>query len=163
MSNSRICVEADRARPACLELPFPFRESISAWTGRVRTSSTDSKTPNTDQSSCSIGLHCRNRFVSGNRYKVAVTCSSLSGRLLIRPQFARRSRSPETCACDPGSSCRGRYPPPPRTSAPRRETCSPVFNELADSALQQLIDGLFGAKLVGVALQVRQLRRNKPT
>lgn len=39
---------------------------------------------------------------------------------------------------------------------------SPVFNGPEDPALQQLIGGLFGAYLVGVALQVRQLRRNKP-
>jgi hypothetical protein len=40
---------------------------------------------------------------------------------------------------------------------------SPVFNGPEDPAQQQLIGGLFGAYLGGVALQVRQLRRNKPT
>jgi len=40
---------------------------------------------------------------------------------------------------------------------------SPVFNGPKYPALQQLIGGLFGADLVGVAWQVRQLRRNKPT
>lgn len=65
-------VAAERDFDAWRLFPFALSASISVCTGRVMSSSMSPSCPSRVQSNSLRGLHCRNRFVSGNTERMAV-------------------------------------------------------------------------------------------